>query len=98
MYPTEAGPLSQLGDISTFYDWHLNDAPTALEYQRDDDIFLYQGNANPYLTNDGWIRRVFDLGNYPPPGLALDPTTTEIDIIMAIATSFLAPCSIMMQH
>ena len=80
MYPTEAGNLSLLGDINTFYDWHINDSPDALEYQRDDDIFLYQGNANPYLTNDGWIRRVFDVGMYPPPGLALNPTSSTMTI------------------
>jgi len=80
MYPTEAGEISLLGDINTFYQWHLNDTEDAKEYQRDDDIFTYQGNANPYLTNPGWMTRVFDLGILPPPELAFTASTSNITI------------------
>ncbi|MFK8007863.1 MAG: endonuclease, partial [Saprospiraceae bacterium] len=80
MYPTEAGNMSLLGDINTFYQWHLNDAEDALEYQRDDDIYTYQGNANPYLSNPGWMTRVFELGNLPPPELAFNATASSITI------------------
>lgn len=80
MYPTEAGGMNLLGDVNTFYQWHLSDTEDAFEYQRDDDIFTYQGNANPYLTNPGWITRVFDLGNLPPPELALSASASSITI------------------
>jgi len=60
MYPTQAGPITDLASISTLYQWHLDDPTDALEIQRNDRIELAQGNRNPYidypnLVFDAWL-------------------------------------------
>ena len=49
MYPTEAGDISNIGDINTFYQWHLDDPVDAAEIERNDQIETYQGDRNPYI-------------------------------------------------
>jgi len=60
MYPTQAGPISDISSIATLYEWHLNDPADALEVQRNDRIELVQGNRNPFidypdLVYDAWL-------------------------------------------
>ncbi len=60
MYPTQAGPITDLASVSTLYEWHLNDPVDALELQRNDRIEITQGNRNPYidyadLAFDAWL-------------------------------------------
>ncbi len=55
MYPTQAGPMSQIGDLNTFYQWHLQDPVDGWEELRNDDIEFYQGNRNPYIDEPGAV-------------------------------------------
>ena len=55
MYPTQAGSLSQLGELSMFYDWHLADPIDTFELTRNTRIQEVQGNANPYVSHPEWI-------------------------------------------
>ena len=80
MYPTEAGSMSLVGDSSTFYQWHLDDPVDAYEEQRNEDILLYQGNENVFITKPGLLERIWDLGNLPSPNIALEASCTEITL------------------
>ncbi|MEO1412210.1 MAG: endonuclease [Bacteroidota bacterium] len=77
MYPTEAGPLSDLGDPYLFYVWHVRDTIDAAEWQRNEDIFLYQGNRNPYIVYPDLIKTAFAI-EHPSPEPLLSASTTEL--------------------
>ena len=49
MYPAEGGNISQVADINTLYQWHLDDPVDANEIMRNDLIESYQGDRNPYI-------------------------------------------------
>ncbi|MFZ9055224.1 MAG: endonuclease I family protein, partial [Flavobacteriales bacterium] len=55
MYPTQAGAMSDLGEPSMFYDWHLADPIDTFESTRNTRIQEVQGNANPYVSHPEWI-------------------------------------------
>ena len=50
MYPDIVGNISEVGDINTLHQWHLNDLPDAKEIERNDKIQALQGNFNPYIN------------------------------------------------
>lgn len=50
MYPTQAGGITNVGDINTLYQWHLDDPVDAAEVLRNDRINSVQGNLNPYIS------------------------------------------------
>jgi len=59
MYPTQAGNISQIGDINTFYQWHLADPVDAAEVERNGQIETYQGDRNPYIDHPELIARAW---------------------------------------
>ncbi len=83
MYPTQAGPISNLIDLNLAYQWHLDDPIDALEIQRNDRAESAQGNRNPYidyvdLAYDAWFW-VELLGCTNPVALNYDPAATTDD-------------------
>lgn len=40
-----------MGNIHILLEWHLNDLPDAFELNRNDVIFSYQGNRNPFIDH-----------------------------------------------
>ncbi len=61
MYPTQAGDIGQIGDVNTFYQWHLADPVDTDESFRNDDIEFYQGNRNPYVDFPDVAKRAWGL-------------------------------------
>ena len=59
MYPTQAGVLSQIGDINTFYQWNLTDTVDAKDIERNSQIETYQGDRNPYIDYPYIIQRAW---------------------------------------
>jgi len=51
--------ISRLGDINTFYQWHLDDPVNQADIRRDYDIAKFQGNKNPYVTKPDWVYKAF---------------------------------------
>ncbi len=49
MYPTQAGSITSVADLQTLCDYHNEDPPSAKELARNNQIYLYQGNRNPYI-------------------------------------------------
>lgn len=59
MYPSQAGSISNLGDINTLYQWHLQDPVDASERSRNDRIETYQGDRNPYVDYPELVARAW---------------------------------------
>jgi len=63
MYPIQAGDIALVADITTLYQWHLQDPVTSLEMQRNNRTEEVQGNRNPFidytgLAYDAWLYSV----------------------------------------
>jgi len=84
MYPTQAGNISQIGDINTFYQWHLNDPVDAAEIERNGQIETYQGDRNPYVDHPDLVARAFGFATIPSvpaaPVLQLAATSSAINL------------------
>jgi hypothetical protein len=83
MYPTEAGPFSNIGDITIFYQWHLQDPVDASELTRSTRVSEVQGNENPYilfpnLVYEAWFW-VASPGCTDPLAINYDPAATVDD-------------------
>jgi endonuclease I len=50
---TSASP-AYMGLLSTLIDWHLSDPPDAAEKARNDVIYSFQGNRNPFIDHPEW--------------------------------------------
>ncbi|WP_407527972.1 endonuclease [Lacibacter sp. MH-610] len=60
--------------LKLLYKWHLQDPVSQKEIDRNDSIFVVQGNRNPYIDNPQWV---FDVWNCT--GLL---TTTSVNDIL----------------
>ncbi|MBI9054223.1 MAG: endonuclease [Bacteroidales bacterium] len=84
MYPTQAGNLSQVGDINVFYQWHLDDPVDAAEIERNGEVETYQGNRNPFIDYPELVARAWSLTpvNTPPstPSLQFSSTSSSINL------------------
>ena len=52
-------PYPQLGDKSTLLQWHEQDPPDAFEKRRNDVIFKWQGNRNPFIDYPEFADYIF---------------------------------------
>ena len=48
-----------MGKLSTLIAWHLADPPTAAERARNDKIFGYQNNRNPFIDRPEWVNCLY---------------------------------------
>lgn len=55
VYPTEAGPMTDLADPEVLYTWHLEDPVDAWEMQRNDRVEAVQGNRNFFVDHPDWV-------------------------------------------
>jgi len=83
MYPTQAGDISQVGDVSTLYQWTVNDPVNQTEIDRNNAIALYQKDLNPYIIYPELIERAWNVN----PTNTL--TTPSLQITISDATLIL---------
>lgn len=76
MYPTQAGSMSQVGDINVLYQWHLSDPVDAAELDRNNKIEQYQGDRNPYIDYPQTVALAWNLSGGTTPTPTPDPTPT----------------------
>ncbi|MDO6692925.1 ExeM/NucH family extracellular endonuclease [Aliiglaciecola sp. 3_MG-2023] len=55
---TSAGE-AQLGRLCRLIEWHNGDPVDALEQQRNETIYEYQGNRNPYIDHPEWVATLY---------------------------------------
>lgn len=72
-------PAPEHGRLSTLLEWHEQDPPDAFEINRNEVVYSYQGNRNPFIDHPEFVaniwdptasveeERVMDVGFYPNP-------------------------------
>ncbi|GLS82586.1 endonuclease [Paraferrimonas haliotis] len=62
------------GKLCTLYTWHQQDPVDEVDQRRNDGVYTYQGNRNPYIDNPDWVQQVYgdQCGDSPNPELDVD--------------------------
>lgn len=50
---------ANMGLLDVLLEWHKNDPVDYLELKRNDVIYQYQGNRNPFIDNPEWVELLF---------------------------------------
>ena len=53
-------PNPQIGSFSTLLEWHEQDPPDAFEKRRNDVIFKWQGNRNPFIDYPEFVNYLYN--------------------------------------
>lgn len=48
-----------MGDLDELLDWHAQDPVDAKEIARNNQIFIFQGNRNPFVDDPSWVADIF---------------------------------------
>jgi endonuclease I len=67
--------VAYMGLLSVLVQWNAEDPPDARELARDDVVYSYQGNRNPFADHPEWVNAIF----VPSTG----PTITSISDVPA---------------
>lgn len=57
------GAVAHMGILSDLLEWHAQDPPDKKERRRNDVVFRYQGNRNPFIDHPEWVAIVFTNSN-----------------------------------
>jgi hypothetical protein len=57
-FPTTS-PIGQLGDLATLLDWHRNDPPDDFEMNRNNVIYNWQFNRNPFIDQPDLVEYIW---------------------------------------
>ena len=69
---TTSSTTSYMGLKSTLVQWHNEDPPDALEQARNELIYSWQGNRNPFIDHPEWVACLYatpPVCGGPPPDL-----------------------------
>lgn len=67
--------------LSTLIQWHLNDPVDAEERRRNDVVYSYQNNRNPFIDHPEFVCEIYDCGLTPPANSA--PVFTSMVVPVA---------------
>ncbi len=69
----------QMGDLATLLDWHRNDPPDDFEMNRNNVIYEWQINRNPFIDNPDLVEYIWgnQMGNVWNNPLSVDQFTAE---------------------
>ncbi len=67
-------PAPEHGKFSTLYEWHQQDPPDAFEINRNEVIYSYQGNRNPFIDHPEFLINIYD------PGVGTSKSIAEREI------------------
>jgi hypothetical protein len=70
-----------LGDLCILYEWHILDPVNSIEFNRNNEVYLIQGNRNPFVDNENFVEEIWgnicDVGNDDSDGDGYDD---QVDI------------------
>ena len=74
-----------MGVLSSLVDWHLSDPPDDFERTKNDVVFAFQGNRNPFVDHPEWVCEIWACGGDmvapdPPTGLTASANECGIDL------------------
>ncbi|MBI5808820.1 MAG: fibronectin type III domain-containing protein [Ignavibacteriales bacterium] len=52
-------PVGTIGKLSTLLLWHQQDPPDAFEIARNNKIYNYQHNKNPFIDHPEWVAKIY---------------------------------------
>ncbi|MCP4594782.1 MAG: endonuclease I, partial [bacterium] len=52
-------PIAYMGILTDLLAWHLEDPVDAVEEARNEVVYLYQGNRNPFIDHPEWVACIF---------------------------------------
>lgn len=73
-------PVAYMGILSVLRQWHLEDPVDDFERDRNDVVFGYQGNRNPFVDHPEWVACLFDDACAPSPDCNTNGIPDESDI------------------
>jgi endonuclease I len=75
-------PVGQIGDLATLIQWHRNDPPDDFEMNRNNVIYTWQINRNPFIDNPDLVEYIY--GNLVGQNFTLSENTEELaQIVMS---------------
>ena len=81
------GSLAYMGLLSVLLQWHAQDPPDDRERDRNDVVYSFQGNRNPFIDHPEWVSCLFEStcgGDITPPaaptGLMATSTLASVDL------------------
>ncbi len=57
--------VGTIGKLSTLLLWHQQDPPDAFEIARNNRIYNYQGNKNPFIDHPEWVSKIYGSNSAP---------------------------------
>jgi endonuclease I len=51
--------VEKIGKLSALLDWHIQDPPDEQERVRNDKVFKWQGNRNPFIDHPEWVTDIW---------------------------------------
>ncbi len=51
--------VAKIGKLSTLLKWHSQDPPNEQERLRNDKVFKWQGNRNPFIDHPEWVTNIW---------------------------------------
>jgi endonuclease I len=78
MYPSY--DMRDVGDVNTFCDWHKNDPVDSREITRNELVFAFQDNYNPYYLNQHWANYAYGCEVEVPSGTTVLLKENQISI------------------
>ena len=78
------------GKLCTLWEWHLNDPVSAAEMQRNEVVYQYQGNRNPFIDHPEWA---YDAHSWecrphnPPVAVISGPTSAAENQLITLDAS-----------
>ena len=71
--------VAYMGLLTTLLEWHLDDPVDDKERARNDGVYTYQHNRNPFIDHPEWVAYIFDDGVVDAPAVvALRPVIASV--------------------